>query len=85
MTLTCYCCGEKYEQGSFTCCAPPRDMKGDEWLQLWCRGCGTHKDHRVCPRHCKCEKPELREYQAAGPNTWTPFSGVRLDLKKGWK
>ncbi len=85
MTLVCYCCGEQYERGHFTCCAPPRDMRGAEWLELWCRKCGTREGQRKCPKHCACEKPELAEYKVtAGPSDWTPFSGIRIDLEKGW-
>lgn len=52
--LTCACCGERYERGHWTCCAPPSGMKSQYWLEL-CHyrfddgGCGK------CPWHCQCD------------------------------
>lgn len=63
-TLTCYCCRDTYQRGSFRCCAPPKNMNSSHWREMRCPdpkegGCGK------CPRHCQC--PSKKERLGEGP------------------
>lgn len=60
-TLTCFCCGEKYLQGQWKCCAPRGGQATANWLQEWHDNCPTGEGpqtstNRRCPRHCRCER-----------------------------
>lgn len=56
----CVCCGEPYEKGKFRCCAPPKNMRSDFWLERFCHCdlcAGPDKSTSgKCPRHHKCEQ-----------------------------
>ena len=61
-TLSCQCCGVRYERGKFVCCAPSKGMLSHNWFALSCwgeGGCGK------CVRHCVC--PDKAERIGAGP------------------
>lgn len=59
-TLTCACCGTRYTQGFFRCCAPPGGQSVAAWSDLWHADCPTSfvfgPGKRRCPRHCGCER-----------------------------
>lgn len=60
-TLTCFCCGEKYLQGQWKCCAPRGGQTSANWMQEWHENCPTGEGpqtpaNRRCPRHCRCER-----------------------------
>jgi hypothetical protein len=61
-TLTCHCCGTRYDVGKFTCCAPPKGMASHVWLSL---SCWAEDGCKKCARHCQC--PTKAERLGTGP------------------
>lgn len=59
MTLTCYCCGERYDRGHYKCCTPPLNMSSQSWLAKHCKNCVPNNEDKLrshCPKHCTCPK-----------------------------
>lgn len=64
MTLTCYCCGQRYERGKYRCCAAPPNMASHNWLAKHCRQCvGGDPLRSHCPRHCTCPKQPVLSFE----------------------
>lgn len=57
--LHCFCCGDIYQRGNFSCCAPPKGMNSSKWREMRCPdpkegGCGK------CAKHCHCPSKKIR-------------------------
>jgi len=89
-TLTCSCCGTRYQQGSFRCCAAI-DVPSHVWAQRWHHP--EEEDGYVtgdplcgkCPRHCSHERPKaLPEQGELQPiQSWVAAARKELERARG--